>query len=90
MVRTCGGIKTAFHPQAAVILVRIADARYLTTTELVEIMGMKRSNVSGYLARHREEGFIKTRADRKDKRIKYHSLTSKGREYLDNYRFSKK
>ena len=45
---------------------------------------MKLTNVSNYINQVRKEGFIiSDHGD--DKRIKYHSLTTKGRQHLDTF-----
>lgn len=77
------GEKTAFQGRAIQILIRIADNGYLTTSQLIKIMGLQRSNISSYLTKLREEGFIETKTARYNRSVKPHSLTMKGREYLD-------
>lgn len=77
------GEKTAHQGRAIQIMIRLADIGDLTTKQLVEILGMKRSNVSAYLTKLRLEEFVKTGVDPRNKSVKPHSLTSKGREYLD-------
>lgn len=80
------GKKTAFQGRAKQILIRIADNKGpLRTSELVDMLGMTRPNVCTYLARMQEEGFIKTKRGTHDKRLRYHSLTVKGREYMDSW-----
>ncbi len=81
-----GGKRTAFDTQAKVILIRIADSNFLTTTQIVEMMSAEnqRWNVSTYVTRLRDAGFLTTTLDRRDRRIKYHRLTPKGRAYLDD------
>ena len=84
--KSTGGKRTAFDGQAKVILIRIADNNFLTTTQIVEIMNAEnqRWNISTYVTRLRDAGFLKTTLDHSDRRIKYHSLTPKGRAYLDD------
>lgn len=81
-----GGKRTAFDGQAKVILIRIADNDFLTTTQIVKMMNAEsqRWNISTYVTRLRDAGFLKTTLDHSDRRIKYHSLTPKGRAWLDN------
>lgn len=78
------GPKTAFQRQAIMILLKIADADYLTTPQLIKETGMLRSNISGFLTKLRKKKFVVTRSGWKDKRKKYHYLTPVGREHLDN------
>lgn len=77
------GSKTAFQRQATMILLKIADADYLTTPQLIKETGMLRSNISGFLGKLRKENFVVTKPGA-DKRKKYHYLTPAGREHLDN------
>lgn len=77
--------KTAFQGRAKQILIRIADNGSLTTTDLVDMLGMTRPNTCTYLARLKEEEFIETKQGISDKRIRYHSLMMKGREYMDSW-----
>lgn len=80
------GKKTAFQGRAKQILIRIADNRGpLTTSALVDMLGMTRPNTCTYLTRLQEEGFIETEPGTHDKRLRYHSLTAKGREYMDSW-----
>jgi DNA-binding MarR family transcriptional regulator len=80
-VKTCN--KRAHQPNAVKIAVKIADNIRLTTAELIEITGSPRSSVSTYVTRLRNKGYVETTPDLSDKRIKYHSLTTLGREWLD-------
>lgn len=78
------GVKTAFQGRAKQILIRIADnSGEMHTNQLVEMLGMKRPNVAKYVSLLREEGFITSAKSGNDKRFVYHSLTVKGRQYLD-------
>jgi len=79
--KTCK--KSAHQPNAVKIAVKIADNVRLTTAELIEITGSPRSSVSTYVTRLRNKGYVETTPDRSDNRIKYHSLTTLGREWLD-------
>ena len=79
-----GGKISAFQGRAKQILIRLADNGFLTTNALHELLPMLQlTNISGYLDELRKEGFLKTEPGSHDKRLRYHSLTAKGREYLD-------
>ena len=79
------GVKSAFQGRAKQILIRLADHGPLTTSDLVEMLGMTRPNTCTYIARLKDEGFLETEQGDRDKRIRYHSLTAKGRENMDNW-----
>ena len=80
------GKKTAFQGRPKQILIRIADSKgSLTTSDLVDMLGMTRPNTCTYLTKLQEEGFIETKQGVSDKRRRYHSLTAKGREYMDSW-----
>lgn len=78
------GVKTAFQGRAKQILIRIADnSGNIHTNQIVDRLGVIRNSVCQYLAKHREEGFITSARSGNDKRFVYHSLTARGREFLD-------
>ncbi len=78
------GVKTAFQGRAKQILIRIADnSGEIHTNQLVGMLGIKRPNVGQYLTKLREEKFITSERSGNDKRFVYHSLTAKGRQFLD-------
>lgn len=66
-------------------MIRLSDNGSLTTTNLVEMLGMTRPNTCTYLAKLKEEGFVVTEQSAADKRLRYHDLTGKGREYMDGW-----
>ncbi len=78
------GVKTAFQGRAKQILIRIADnIGEMHTNQLVDMLGIKRPNVGAYVGLLREAEFITSAKSGNDKRFVYHSLTVKGRQYLD-------
>lgn len=78
------GVKTAFQGRAKQILIRIADNNgELHTNQLVGMLGIKRPNVGAYVGLLREAKFITSAKSGNDKRFVYHSLTVKGRQFLD-------
>lgn len=78
------GVKTAFQGRAKQILIRIADnSGGIQTNQLVDMLGVERPNVGAYVSLLREEGFITSSKSGNDKRFVYHSLTIKGRHFLD-------
>ena len=79
------GIKTAYQGRSKQILIRLADDGSLRTTDLADMFGVKTQGVSGYLKKLREEEFVNSvKGGGSDKRFVYHTLTLKGREYLDS------
>jgi DNA-binding MarR family transcriptional regulator len=77
--------KTAYQGRAKQILIRIADSNgNVHTNEVVEMIGIKRPSVCQYLEKLQNEGFITSDRSGNDKRFVYHSITAKGREFLDS------
>lgn len=70
--------------RAKQILVKVADnSGDITTTQLIQLTGLQRPGVSGYLQVLRKAGFVESRKSLADKRVYYHSLLPEGRRFLD-------
>lgn len=80
--------KTAFQGRSKQILIRIADSKsgHLRTPELMELLDLQRSAVSGYLGKLREKGFIVTKPCPSNGRVKLHRVTPLGREFMNSWR----
>lgn len=78
------GEKTIFQGRAKQILVKVADnSGEIQTLQLAEIIGITYTNISQYLTALRNADFVTSARSGYDKRFVYHSLTLKGREFLD-------
>lgn len=53
------------------------------TSELAEEFEMQKTNVSREVRRLRRLKYIETLKDKNDERVKYHHITTEGREHLE-------